>query len=156
MVGDKFPDIVLPVFHQDKIQPMPIKVFSQGSPCIFIGHPGAFTLQTTNKQIPEFQDSGIQVPIVLWSVNDPFVIRKYAQKYKIPYSILCDFDGELTRSLDLGLSEELYFSFCCKRTLCVVQDSVVLGVNAEQDVGYTDNTKPDMAKHLIKVILHKD
>jgi peroxiredoxin len=152
MVGDKFPDITLPIYHQDKIQITQLKALTQGQPHLFIGHPGAFTVLTTTKQIPDYIEANIQVPIVLWSVNDPFVIRKYAQKYKIPFSIICDYNGELTRLLELGLSEENFFSFCCIRTLCLVKDSVVFGVSTELNVEYTKSTKPEMAKHLLKVI----
>ena len=152
MVGDKFPEITLPVYHQEKIQIIPIKALSQGQPCLFIGHPGAFTAISTTKQIPDYIKANLQVPIVLWSVNDPFVIRKYAQKHKIPFSIISDYNGELTRLLDLGLPEENFFSFCCQRTLCLVKDSFVFGVSRELNVEYTKSTQPDMAKHLLKVI----
>lgn len=153
MVGDTLPEITLPVYMDKTIQNLKITELFPETPYILLGHPGAFTILSTKSQIPDYMSSKLPIPVVLWSVNDPFLIRRYAQKYEITLPIICDFNGELTRTFDLGLPEEEYFSFCCRRTLCIVKNSKILSVSSELNVQYTKATKPEMANHLISVLI---
>jgi peroxiredoxin len=153
MVGDKLPELTLPIYFNNSLQHLNLPTLFDEKPYIMLGHPGAFTIISTNEQIPEYISEQSEVPVVLWSVNDPFVIKSYSQKYKIPFPVICDFNGELTRSLDLGLNEEDYFSYCCRRTLCIVKQGIVLAVSSELNVQYTKATKPKMAAHLLSLII---
>ena len=154
MVGDRLPDITLPLVISNKISQVNLIDLTRGKSILFIGHPGAFTYYSTKEQFPDYKASGITQEIIIWSVNDPFVIRRYMEKYQIDYPMLCDFNGVLTRTFELGLPEEEYFSFCCRRAICLIKDSLILGVSLENNVQYTKSTNPTMAKHLSQVILN--
>lgn len=154
MVGDRIPKIILPVVTSQSTIPVNLADYLQGKTTLLIGHPGAFTSITTNFQIPDYREAKIPHQTIFWSVNDPFVIRKYIEKHKIEFPMLSDYNGELTRTLEVGLPEEEYFSFICRRVICLLKDDLILGVSLETDVMYTNLTSPQMAKHLSKVVFN--
>lgn len=152
MVGDIIPNIVLPIIETSSVQTVNLLDITKDKTTLLIGHPGAFTNFTTKEMIPDYEEAGFPYQVIFFSVNDPFVMKKYAEKYKIKFPMLCDFNGVLTRTFEIGLPEDEYFSFCSKRILCVIKNTVILGVGLENSVQYTKITKPSAAKHLLQVI----
>ena len=69
--------------------------------------------------------------VFAFSVNDRFVLEKYKKKYGLDIPMISDFNGELTRFLGLELDSKAYFSYCCRRALILVDESVVVGVSLE-------------------------
>ena len=158
MVGDPIPDISLPlvslISSSISIKTINLQELTRGKSTLLIGHPGAFTNFSTNEQIPDYRSASLPYQILFWSVNDPYVVKRYIEKYQIEFPMLCDFNGVLTRTLELGLPEDNFFAFCCRRAICMVDNAVVLGVSLEQTVQYTQATKPSMAQHLSQVIFN--
>lgn len=154
MVGDYIPNINLPLVTQGKATPVNLEEFFRDKTAILVGHPGAFTRYTTQEQIPDYIKANFPHQVYLWSVNDPFVLKKYAEKYNIEFPMFGDFNGELARNFEVTLPEEEYLSLCCKRTVIIVKNSRILGVSSELTVHYTKATKPDKVNHLLNVIFN--
>lgn len=154
MVGDKVPSLFLPVVDRSGIKTVNIEDVFKDRTTLLIGHPGAFTHISTHEQIPDYDKYDTKHQIVLWSVNDPYVLRRYRDKYNIRFPMISDFNGTLTRTFELGLPEELYFTYISKRVICLMKDTLILGVSSEENVKYTKATKPSMAQHLSEVVFN--
>ena len=160
MIGDKIPSLTLPV-----VSPHP-SVSSQnhnihslfaGRRSLVIAHPGAFTFLSTSRMLPEYvgelstlRAAGIEQVVVL-SVNDKFVQTAFAQKCSLPLAQISDWSGELTHTLELGLSADLYFAYIARRAIFLVDEgATVLGIRCEENVLYTRQTAPSSALAMVK------
>lgn len=159
MVGDKLPNITLPYITSSGLEMTSVGSLFSSKKSLVIGHPGAFTKFSTNSQVPDFQKALPELTekfdqVLCLSVNDPFELGHWKQKYGIQLNMLCDFKGDLTRVLELGLPDTEFFSFCCKRTLIIIKDTKVLGVSAENSVQYTEKTTPEAALKLYNSVFN--
>ncbi|CAG9333568.1 unnamed protein product [Blepharisma stoltei] len=155
LVGDRIPNLTLQIVYQDKVYSMPMADIFSNKRNLIIGHPGAFTHFSTYEQLPEYQNYlskfkalGIE-NIFSLSINDHFVLKKYSEKYNIGIPMISDFKGDFVKNLDLALSEEEFFTATCRRTAIIIDDMVILGVSAEDDVQYTSKTKPETIEKML-------
>lgn len=165
LVGDKLPNFTLPIVH---LQPndsllevkLPIDSLFTGKRSLLIGHPGAYTKFSTDSMIPDYLNSmnsfsslGIN-QLVFLSCNDSYVISAYIKKYRFSAPMICDFNSELSTYLRVCLPADKYFSRISRRFVSYIdEEGTVLGVTGEDNVQYTEFTKPLAVTNLLKKIL---
>lgn len=144
MVGDCLPSLSLPVLHSKASVLSDLNAFFSSRRAILIGHPGAFTHYSTSQMFPEYIafSKENKIEVFAFSVNDEYVLRAYMSKCNITIPMISDFAGELTRHFNLELPAEEFFSHCCRRTVILLENSVILGVSSELSVQYTEKTAP--------------
>lgn len=165
LVGDRLPSISLPMVHLQSNDSLltttiPIDSLFLGKKSLLIGHPGAFTKYSTEEMIPDYLKSmsnlksiGIN-QVVFLSCNDSYVISAYAKKYNFDVPMICDFKSELSTHLRVVLPSDKYFSRITRRFVSYIdEDCTVMLVTGEDNVQYTDLTKPDPTSNLLKKIL---
>lgn len=102
-VGDNTPDFTLPDFN---MKPRSLKDFL-GQKVVLAFFVGAFT-STCTKEMCEFRDSmsrliDLNAQVVGVSVNDPFSIKGFAEKNRLPFPILSDYKREVIKTYGLEL-----------------------------------------------------
>ncbi|XP_074559498.1 peroxiredoxin-2-like [Curcuma longa] len=142
-VGDVLPDGVLAWLDEsDKKQVISVHSLAAGKKVVLFGGPGAFTPICNMKFVPgfigsaeEFKSKGVD-EILLISVNDPFVMKAWAQSYPENRHVKFLADGSSTYTHTLGLEVDL--SDKClgtrsRRFVLLVDDLVVKVANIEME-----------------------
>jgi len=96
-VGEKAPDFTL---VNTDLEPQSLHNF-EGRKVVLAFFVGAFTSVCT-KEMCSFRDSmarliGLKAQVIGISVNDPFTNKAFAQKNKLPFPILSDYNREVTK-----------------------------------------------------------
>ena len=96
-VGEKAPDFTL---VDTDLEPQSLHDF-EGRKVVLAFFVGAFTSVCT-KEMCAFRDSmarliGLKAQVIGISVNDPFTNKAFAQKNKLPFPILSDYNREVTK-----------------------------------------------------------
>ena len=96
-VGEKAPDFTL---VNTDLEPQSLHNF-EGRKVVLAFFVGAFTSVCT-KEMCSFRDSmarliGLKAQVIGISVNDPFTNKAFAQKNKLPFPILSDYNREVIR-----------------------------------------------------------
>jgi len=96
-VGEKAPDFTL---VNTDLEPQSLHDF-EGRKVVLAFFVGAFTSVCT-KEMCAFRDSmarliGLKAQVIGISVNDPFTNKAFAQKNKLPFPILSDYNREVTK-----------------------------------------------------------
>lgn len=104
-VGDEAPDFTLP--DTDKKQ-RSLKEFL-GQKIVLAFFVGAFTA-TCTKEMCEFRDSmarltDLKAQIIGISVNDPFSNKAFAEKNRLPFPVLSDYNREVVKRYGLELTD---------------------------------------------------
>ena len=104
-VGDKAPDFTLPDI--DKKQ-RSLKEFL-GQKIVLAFFVGAFTA-TCTKEMCEFRDSmarltDLKAQVVGISINDPFSNKAFAEKNRLPFPVLSDYNREVVKRYGLELTD---------------------------------------------------
>ena len=104
-VGDKAPDFTLP--DTDKKQ-RSLKEFL-GQKIVLAFFVGAFTA-TCTKEMCEFRDSmarltDLKAQVVGISINDPFSNKAFAEKNRLPFPVLSDYNREVVKRYGLELTD---------------------------------------------------
>jgi len=104
-VGDKAPDFTLP--DTDK-KPRSLKEFL-GQKVVLAFFVGAFT-STCTKEMCEFRDSmdrltDLKAQVIGISVNDPFSNKAFAEKNRLPFPVLSDYNRETIRMFGLEMQD---------------------------------------------------
>jgi glutaredoxin-dependent peroxiredoxin len=102
-VGDKALDFILPDIE---LKPRTLKEFL-GKKVVLAFFVGAFT-STCTKEVCEFRDSmarlvDLNAQVVGISVNDPFSNRAFAEKNRLPFPVLSDYNREVIKQWGLEL-----------------------------------------------------
>jgi len=100
-VGEKAPDFTL---VNTDLEPQSLHNF-EGRKVVLAFFVGAFTSVCT-KEMCSFRDSmarliGLEAQVIGISVNDPFTNKAFAQKNKLPFPILSDYNREVTKVYNL-------------------------------------------------------
>ena len=100
-VGEKAPDFTL---VNTDLEPQSLHDF-EGRKVVLAFFVGAFTSVCT-KEMCAFRDSmarliGLKAQVIGISVNDPFTNKAFAQKNKLPFPILSDYNREVTKIYNL-------------------------------------------------------
>jgi peroxiredoxin len=104
-VGDRAPDFTLP---DANLKPRSLKEFL-GQKVVLAFFVGAFTT-TCTKEMCEFRDSmarliDLNAQVVGISVNDPFANKAFAEKNRLPFPILSDYNREVIKEYCLELAD---------------------------------------------------
>jgi peroxiredoxin len=102
-VGDMALDFILP---DVELKPRSIKEFL-GKKVVLAFFVGAFT-STCTKEVCEFRDSmarlvDLNAQVVGISVNDPFSNRAFAEKNRLPFPVLSDYNRDVIKQWGLEL-----------------------------------------------------
>jgi peroxiredoxin len=100
-VGDKAPDFTLPDVD---MKPRSLNEFL-GKKTVLAFYVGAFTA-TCTKEVCAFRDAmnrltDLDAQVIGVSVNDPFSNKEFAQKNRLPYPILSDYNREVIKRYGL-------------------------------------------------------
>ena len=100
-VGDMAPDFTLP---DTDMKQRSLKEFL-GQKVVLAFFAGAFT-STCTKEMCEFRDSmarltDVEAQVVGVSVNDPFSNKAFAEKNRLPFPVLSDYNREVVRAYGL-------------------------------------------------------
>ncbi len=104
-VGEKAPDFTLP---DTDMKPKSLHDFS-GQKVVIAFFVGAFT-STCTKEMCAFRDSmarltDLNAQVIGVSVNDPFTNKGFAEKNRLPYPILSDYNREVVKRYGLELED---------------------------------------------------
>jgi peroxiredoxin len=104
-VGDRAPDFTLP---DANLKARGLKEFL-GQKVVLAFFVGAFTT-TCTKEMCEFRDSmarliDLNAQVVGISVNDPFANKAFAEKNRLPFPILSDYNREVIKEYGLELAD---------------------------------------------------
>jgi peroxiredoxin len=143
-IGDKIPSVTLKRFGDGGLKDLETDEFFGGRKVVVFSVPGAFTPTCSNEHLPgyvqkadEIKSKGVD-EIACLAVNDPFVMKAWAEAHDAPgkVAMLPDGNGELTKALGL----EMDGSGAClgtrgKRFSMLVEDGVVKSLEVEENPG---------------------
>jgi peroxiredoxin len=148
-VGDRVPNVVLPIRVDGEFRPMETGEQLAGKRVIIFSLPGAFTPTCSTYQLPgfdtmfgDFQEKGIE-QIYCLSVNDSFVMNAWfdAQEVQNVYP-LPDGNGEFTEGMGMSVQKaNVGFGIRSWRYAMVVNDGVIEQLFVEE--GKDDNIETD-------------
>jgi len=140
-VGDTIPDGTLSYFDGEGVQSLSIRKEAAGKKVVIFAVPGAFTPTCSLKHVPSFIDNGPALKakgvaaIYCVSVNDPFVMKHWADTYEKNDDIvkfLADGSAVFTKSLGLELDKTAQgLGIRSTRYALLVDDLVVKVANIE-------------------------
>ncbi|XP_062090817.1 peroxiredoxin-2-like [Humulus lupulus] len=157
-VGDDLPDGTLSFFDESgALQNVSVHSLAAGKKVILFGVPGAFTPTCSTKHVPgfiekeaEFKAKGVN-EIFLLSVNDPFVMRAWAQTYSDNKNVKFLADGAAIYTKTLGLELDLSekgLGIRSKRFALVVDNLKVKVANIENAGEFAVSSADDILKVL--------
>ncbi len=142
-VNAKIPKMIVQVVTLEGKKEINTDELFQGKTILF-GLPGAFTPTCSQTQLPGFaqQEQALRAKgyenIICMAVNDAFVMQAWKEQVAPDANIimLADGSGELTKALGLELDlQEKHMGVRCTRFLLVVENSLVLKINIEDNPG---------------------
>lgn len=157
-VGDKIPDATLTYINDEGLQTLSIHAAGAGKKIIIFAVPGAFTPTCSLKHVPSFLENadalkakGVSA-IYCVSVNDPFVMKQWAQTYPTSNDIiqfLADGSATFTKALglDLDLSDK-GLGIRSNRYALLVDDLTVKVANIEEGGGFEVSSAQGILKAL--------
>lgn len=141
--GQTVPNVTLKQMTPEGIKDVAMADLLTGKRVIIFGVPGAYTPVCSTKHLPGYVEQADRLKdegtdeIVCVSVNDPFVMSAWAEKYGATGKVLmlCDPKAELTRALGLDLDLSVYgLGQRSQRYSMVVENGVVKSVNVEKSI----------------------
>lgn len=153
-VGDLIPDLRLALavpqegkFHIQR--DVSTASFFEGKKVVVVGFPGAFTPTCTATHIPDYvklqaEFAKKNVTLVGMAVNDPFVLKEFAEELKAEFPFIADGAAVLTKALDVGVDlSEHALGFRCRRFAFVAVNGRVAEVYDERSTKLTDISKAE-------------
>jgi len=140
-VGDRLPSVSVREVKEGGVQEISTDDFFKGKKVALFGVPGAFTSTCSVKHLPSFVNNaealkkkGVDA-VVCTAVNDPAVLRAWAEQGNATgkVTMLADGNGDLARAL--GLEVDLTKAGMGKRSRrysMVVDNGVVKQLNVEE------------------------
>jgi len=136
--GDRLPEVSLQRIR-DGVENVDTRALFDNTRVVIFAVPGAFTPTCSEKHLPgfvehfgDFRDKGVDVACV--SVNDPFVMKAWADSQHVPEGMLmlADGNGEFTRALGLEMDASAYgMGVRSKRYAIYAEDGVARKVLVE-------------------------
>ncbi|KAF3779254.1 Peroxiredoxin-2B [Nymphaea thermarum] len=157
-VGATLPDGTLSYFDaEDNLQQATVHSLAAGKKVILFGVPGAFTPTCSLKHAPGFIDHAEELKskgideILLLSVNDPFVMKAWAQTYPHNKHVKFLADGSAAYTHALGLELDLSekgLGVRSRRFALLVDNLEVKLANIEEGGAFTVSSAEDILKVL--------
>jgi peroxiredoxin len=138
-IGDKIPSVILKQLTSDGMQDLSTDSLFSGKKVVLFAVPGAFTPTCTAKHLPsyinnlpQFEAKGISV--VCLAVNDPFVMKAWAEKNKADgITMLADGNATLTMALGLEMDGSGYgLGTRAQRFAMYVENGIVKSLAVEK------------------------
>ena len=136
--GDRLPEVSLQRIR-DGVENVDTRALFDNTRVVIFAVPGAFTPTCSEKHLPgfvehfaAFRDKGVDVACV--SVNDPFVMKAWADSQHVPEGmmVLADGNGDFTRALGLEMDASGYgMGMRSKRYAIYAEDGVARQVLVE-------------------------
>ena len=136
--GDRLPEVSLQRIR-DGVENVDTRALFDNTKVVIFAVPGAFTPTCSEKHLPgfvqqfeAFRDKGVEVACV--SVNDPFVMKAWAESQHVPEGmmVLADGNGDFTRALGLEMDASAYgMGVRSKRYAIYAEDGVARQVLVE-------------------------
>ncbi|EXC03780.1 hypothetical protein L484_001936 [Morus notabilis] len=157
-VGDSLPEGTVSYFDANgDLQSVSVHSLAAGKKVVLFGVPGAFTPTCSLKHVPgfieraeEFKSKGVDELLCI-SVNDPFVMKAWAQSYPDNKHVkfLADGSAKYTHSLGLELDlSEKGLGTRSRRFALLVDDLKVKAANVESGGEFTVSSAEDILKAL--------
>ncbi len=127
-IGEKAPDFEL---LDTELEKKSLKDFlGKGRPVIILFFPGAFTsvctqeLCTFRDRMAELEKANAEVVAI--SVDSPFSLKAFKEKYNLNFTLLSDFNKEVIRKYDVVLPELLGLRELAKRAVFILDSDGVV------------------------------
>lgn len=161
-VNDKIPAVLVKYLKNNEVEEINFRDYITNKKVVVFGVPGAFTPTCSNLHLPGFaekvevfKDMGIN-EIICLSVNDIFVLKAWAQHYKVEQKInfIADGNAELTTAMGLVLDATPFgMGVRSQRYSMYIDSGVVRVLNVEPSSGAcvlsTGTTLIDQITHII-------
>ncbi|PIN08308.1 Alkyl hydroperoxide reductase/peroxiredoxin [Handroanthus impetiginosus] len=157
-VGDVIPDGTLSYFdEQGQLQSVSIHSLAAGKKIILFAVPGAFTTTCSMKHVPGFIENADELKskgvdeILCISVNDPFVMKAWANTFPDNKHVkfLADGSGTYTKALGLELDlSDKGLGIRSRRFALLVEDLKIKVANFESGGEFTVSSAEDILKAL--------
>ncbi len=127
-IGDKAPDFKL---MDTDLNWRTLKDFlGGGKPVVLLFFPGAFTSVCT-KELCTFRDRMAELEranaeVVAISVDSPFSLKEFKQKYNLNFTLLSDFNKEAIEKYDVVLEDLLGLKKLAKRAVFILDSNGVV------------------------------
>ena len=127
-VGDKAPDFTL--LDTDLNQKSLRDFLAEGKPVVLLFFPGAFTSVCT-KELCTFRDRMAELEkanatVVAISVDSPFSLKEFKNKYNLNFTLLSDFNKEVIKMYDVVLPDLLGLKELAKRAVFILDKEGVI------------------------------
>lgn len=157
-VGEKLPSGEFSYFDKDgNMQTISVDALTKGKKLVLFAVPGAFTPTCSQKQLPSFIEKADELKakgvdtVACVSVNDPFVMRAWAEQVGTGDKVLLLADGSGTFTSALGVTLDLTdkgLGVRSRRYALLAEDGVVKVLNLEQGGEYTVSSAEEILKAL--------
>ena len=144
VAGTRLPSVTLRRLGADGMQTVDTAALFEAGTSVLFGVPGAFTPTCTGRHLPGFIEQAAALKargvdrIVCMAVNDPFVMRAWAdsQGAGAAVEMLPDGNGDFTRALGLEKdAREVGLGLRCKRFAMIVDAGAIVRHIAVDDSG---------------------
>ena len=156
-IGDKLPSLPFKVLATDGVKDLGFEEIFSGKKVVLFSVPGCFTPTCSEQHLPGFielhdqiKEKGIDT-IACLAVNDPFVMKAWADSSKVSDKILmlADWDGSFTKAIEMTLDlSDPGLGVRSSRYSMLVDHGVVKILNAEKGGGYTISSAQKMLESL--------
>lgn len=157
-VGDTIPDCTLNYMDDEGMQTLSIHKAAAGKKVVIFAVPGAFTPTCSLKHVPSFIENGAALKakgvsaIYCVSVNDPFVMKQWADTYEKNTDIilfLADGSAVFTKALGLELDvTSKGLGIRSNRYAMLVDDLKVKVLNLEEGGAFEVSSAEEILKAL--------
>ncbi|KAJ3704410.1 hypothetical protein LUZ61_008115 [Rhynchospora tenuis] len=157
-VGASLPEGSLQWFDEsDQLQSVSVHGLAKDKKVVLVGVPGAFTPTCSMQHVPGFIQSAEELKakgvdeILVISVNDPFVMKAWAETYSENNHVkfLADGSGKYTEALGLELDlSEKGLGTRSRRYAIFADDLIVKVANIEEGGAFTISGAEDILKAL--------
>ena len=122
-VGEKAPDFKL--YDQDFNQVSLSDLLGKGKPVILVFFPAAFSPVCTN-EVCAFRDrmallEKANATVVGISVDSPWVLKEFKEKYRLPFPLLSDYNREVIEKYGIVQEEILGLRKLAKRSVFIIK-----------------------------------
>lgn len=158
-IGDTLPDATLLKMGDAGPESVQLAERLAGRKVVIFGLPGAFTSTCTAAHVPsfirtkpQFDEKGV-AEIICISVNDPFVMKAWAQSTgaeEAGLTMLADADAGFTKAIGMNFSAPpVGFYDRSQRYAMIVDDGKVTALNMEEKAGACDLTAGEALLELV-------
>lgn len=144
MIGDRLPAMIFKHLDENKMQDLPLERLYAHKKIVIFAVPGAFTPTCSSVHAPgflahlaDFKKKGIDQVICL-SVNDPFVMKAWADSLQADHQVLflADGNGDFTETIGMVLDARAHgLGLRSKRYALMAEDGVVQALAVEENAG---------------------